>query len=439
MSCWRIASSCGARGCGPECASLLERALAASLSQLGFDASAPIGPAPEHFSGPEGARAFARAHGARFAVMLMVVIEDSSVLTGGSGQRAMANATLYVMDAARTDPPQPLYALRSVDEGDDERTALTLISRRFVQGLAPVAASWLLASDGVKALQRSTTGMEQQAAALSLRKHQRDLDARARAMREYQRDCNANEAALALADGARCVSPSCATEYAVGMLADGSAAVVHDSTALANFPLDPNSMPRRLATSERLWLVPPRGPRKLLAEAANFAARPDLSRDGRVLAFIEQRFGQQRLYVLELASLTQRSIARADAPHRSARRTSARTGRTSCTTCSTTDPAPALELASTQRTLPPQRLTEHAIDAGWAPLAPAPNAPAQLLIAALVPAESSERPSSCCSIPRAVRSSQATHSTHTRCGRSDRSLPRARPAVRASCCELGRR
>ena len=92
-----------ARGCGPECASLLERALAESLSRLGFDQSAPIGPEPERFSGPESARAFARAHGARFAVMLMVVIEDSSALAGGKGQRAMANASLYVMDAARSD------------------------------------------------------------------------------------------------------------------------------------------------------------------------------------------------------------------------------------------------------------------------------------------------------------------------------------------------
>ena len=98
------------------------------------------------------------------------------------------------------------------------------------------------------------------------------------------------------------------------MLPDGGAAVVHDSTDLATFPFEADSVARRLAGAERLWLVPRVGPRMLLAEAANFASRPDLSRDGSALAFVEQRTGYTRLYGLRLHDLERRLIEAASAP-----------------------------------------------------------------------------------------------------------------------------
>ncbi|MFI5321902.1 MAG: hypothetical protein ACHQ6V_20175, partial [Myxococcota bacterium] len=286
----------GAIGCGVPCDLHVARALADDLVSLGFDAVAPAG-----LHAPEAVRAFARDHGARFGVTLRVAVEQSTPLDD-AGQRVGANAALFVMDAESDAAPAPSQVLRGIEEAQDERTALSILAARLGRGLSPAIGSALLASEPVRAMQLDASGLEQQAAALALKRREKAVQAREDAMREYRMHCESNDEALASVEGGRCVSDGCAEDYLVGMLPGGGAAVVHDSTDQAVFPLAPDSTARGFLTSERLWLVPREGERTLLAEAANFYSRPSLSRDGSTLAFIEHRLGHARLYALDLKS-----------------------------------------------------------------------------------------------------------------------------------------
>src|SRR5262245_26220093 len=65
----------GVQGCGPSCDEKLARALSSYLSAIGFDAVAPAG-----LANVDDTRAFARAHGARFGVGLVIAVEDSEAL-----------------------------------------------------------------------------------------------------------------------------------------------------------------------------------------------------------------------------------------------------------------------------------------------------------------------------------------------------------------------
>lgn len=376
----------GVQGCNAECTARLARSLSDRLSTLGFDAAAPQGERIHAFEGPESVREFARTHGARFAVMLRVAVEGSTPLVGAAGTRVGANATLYVMDASAQGAPRPSYTLRAVDEADDESTAIALLGARFAQALFPIAGAELLGSEAIKGMLDHASGLEQQAAALAFKRRQRELREREDAIREYRLDCEANDAALGSVEDGHCVSDGCAEEYLVGLLPDGRSAVVHDSTDLALFPLEPHSTARSLVTSERLWLVPRSGPRTLLAESANFESRPDLSRDGSTLAFIEQRGGRARLYTLALHGGERRLIASAELPdHLSAPQLSADGSQLLYSLQKPQRGSLALMRASTRGAAAPERVLPEVIDARWAELTLAGQTAPNAFVAALVP------------------------------------------------------
>jgi hypothetical protein len=373
-----------ASGCGAECSAMLAYALAESLRGLGFDAAVPDGPARDAFETPAAVRAFARSRGARTAVTIALAIEDRAALASG-GTRVSANASLYVMDAARHDAPRPAYALRSVADGDDEHGALVAVARNTLRGMFPVGADALLGMRAVAALQVEASGLGQQAAALAIGKHARARDARRAAMREYAAQCAADVDALAKTPHARCVTDGCAREYAVAMLPDASAAVVHDSGDSVFFPFEPGSTPRRLPTSERLWLVARTGQRELLAEAADFELRPDLSRDGRVLAFVEQRSDQSALYALLLATRERRLIASESGAGRvSSPRLSPDGSYVLYYVQDDKQRRSALRIARTSGAAQARTLLKDAIDARWVELPAEPDAPDHLWVAALV-------------------------------------------------------
>ena len=384
----------GARGCGPECDRALAKRFARELSALGFDAVAP-GSKDGKLGGPEAVRAFARDHGARFGVMLMLAVEDSNELEDQSGRRVNANATLYVMDSARDDTPTPAFHLRSVEEGADERTALTMLARRFLEGLFPITASTLISSEPVARLLQETASMEEQAAAMAIKKRERDLLARDDAIRDYRLQCEANDELLASVSTARCVSGGCAEEYLVGVLPDGSAAVVHDSSNTAVFPLEPNSTARSFLTSERLWLAPREGERTLLAEAANFYSRPNLARDGGTLAFIERRHGQSRLYTMALSDKprTRGLVASATPPgHLSQPHLNADGTRVLYYALARPSGEAALMVVPSDGSEPGVQLLRHALDVRWAKLALSEGEPPREWVAALVPGERDASP-----------------------------------------------
>ena len=375
-----------ADGCGAECSDRLAHALAANLRALGFDAAAAPAQTGRGPRGAEATRHFGRDRGARSAIMIALAIKSSAALAGDGGRRVVADATLYVMDAAHVDAPKAVYALRSVEEADDERAALQQIARRTLQALFPVAADALLTMDAVVALQTGTRGLEQQAAAIALHGQQRALRARREAMQDYRRLCEANATALTALEGAHCVSAGCGREYAVAMLPDGSAAIVHDSTDLASFPFERDSTARRLSMSERLWLVPRAGPRRLLAEAAHFSPQPDLSRDGRVLSFVEQRPSHTRLYVLQMADLGRRLVLAATTPREvTAPRLNRDGSRVLFFELDGESGRMALGVAHTQDGRHSRHLSSDAIDARWVELSLTPDAPKRTWVAALVP------------------------------------------------------
>ncbi|MGD8860113.1 MAG: hypothetical protein PVI30_08865 [Myxococcales bacterium] len=374
----------GAQGCGGECDRMLAQQLAQRLSSVGFDAVAPH---PEGgFAGPEAVRSFAGGHGARFAVMLVVGIERAARISGAHGSRVDANAALYVMDASDRAAPEPSYMVRSVEEGDDESTARSLLARRFLDAIFPVSASTLLSTETVQTLIAEAGSMEQQAAALTMKKRARDVQARAQAIRDYQLHCEANDASLAAQPDAQCVSAGCAEEYLVGILPDGSAAVVHDSTNTPVFPLTPDSTARSFLDAERLWLVPRRGPRKLLVEAANFYSWPHLSRDGTMLAFIERRHGRSRLYTLSLEDRTRTLVASAEPPaYLSMPRLSPDGSRLLYYRLVRRHGSAALFTADSRGHAPARQLLDHALDARIFSLPGTDGGPPRPGVAALVP------------------------------------------------------
>ncbi|HEX2676536.1 MAG TPA: hypothetical protein VHM19_07845, partial [Polyangiales bacterium] len=176
------------KGCGPECDEKLARALSKNLVAIGFDAVAPAG-----LSSADDARAFARAHGARFGVGVVIAVEDSAALAQSAGTRVGANALAYVLDSASNAPARPALVMRGLEEADDSQTALRSLSSRLATGLFPGIASALLASEPVRALAEHPSGLEQQAAALELKRKQRDVIAREQAMREYKLHCEHND------------------------------------------------------------------------------------------------------------------------------------------------------------------------------------------------------------------------------------------------------
>ena len=300
------------QGCGGSCDEQLARALSKHLRSLGFDAVAPSG-----LGSADDARRFARTHGARFGVGVVIAVEDRAALLQTERTQIGANALAYVLDSVSDEPPRPAQVLRGLEEGDDGTTALRLLATRLTTGLFPGIASALLASEPVRALEQDPSGLEQQAAALELKRKRHDLEAREAAMREYRLHCEHNDELLAAAsrnDGGRCVSRGCAEEYLVGVLPGGDAAIVHDSSDTPLFPLASDSTARAFSSVEKLWLVPRDGERKLLVEAANFYSRPALSRDGSTLAFIEQRLGRARLYALDLRSGARTQLYAVDQP-----------------------------------------------------------------------------------------------------------------------------
>jgi hypothetical protein len=369
-------------GCGAPCDGQLSRALASELSGLGFDAVAPSG-----LDGPDAVRSFARDHGARFGVTMLVSVEQSTVLDDAA-QRVGANAVLYVIDARSDDPPQPSFVLRGIEEAKDERTALSFLALRLLRGLSPVIGSSLLSSEPVRALQRGASGLEQQAAALTLKKHEKNLVAREQAIREYRSHCEGNDELLSGLEGARCVSGGCAEEYLVALLPDGRAAIVHDSTDAAVFPLAPDSTARSLSTAERLWLVPRDGERKLLAEAANYYSRPDLSRDGSTLAYVEQRLGHARLYAQPLHDGPRVLVDTAAPPgHLTEPRLSADGRQLIFYAVERRGGRASLRIADVARPGSGRELLPHALDARFAELPLARGEAPRRVIAALVPAE----------------------------------------------------
>ncbi|MDH5672071.1 MAG: hypothetical protein OEZ06_07975 [Myxococcales bacterium] len=324
-----------AQGCGRRCDGPLARRLARELSKVGLDAVAPR--AERGFDGPEAVRDFAREHGARFAVMLVMAVEQRAALEAESERaleataaarpatapavgtiegaaRVGANAALYVMDVKEETAPKPSYVLRSIEDGDSERAALGILARRFADALFPVTASTLLTSEPVASLIAAAGSMEEQAAALAIKRRAADIEARREAIEDYKLRCEANDGALSVSNQERCISEGCSEEYLVGVLPDGSAAVVHDSSDHAIFPLDRNSSAQRFLGSERLWLVPFEGERRLLTEAPNFYSRPDLSTDGRWLGYLERRRGRTRLFVQPLQGGPRQQLASAESP-----------------------------------------------------------------------------------------------------------------------------
>ncbi|HMI90133.1 MAG TPA: hypothetical protein VK509_02165, partial [Polyangiales bacterium] len=192
------------QGCGPSCDERLARALSKYLAALGFDAVAPSG-----LSSIDDTREFARAHGARFGVGVVIAVEDREALRQAHGARVGANALAYVVDAMSSEAPRPALVLRGLEEGDDGATTLRLLATRLTSGLFPGIASALLSSEPVRVLEEKPSGLEQQAAALELKRKRRDLLARDAAMREYRLHCEHNDELLtasATTDGARCVS-----------------------------------------------------------------------------------------------------------------------------------------------------------------------------------------------------------------------------------------
>lgn len=299
------------QGCGRNCDEQLARALSKHLRAIGFDAVAPAG-----LGSVDDARQFAREHGARFGVGVVIAVEDRAALQRRERTQIGANALAYVRDAVSNEAP-PALVLRGLEEGADGTTALRLLATRLTTGLFPGIASALLASEPVRALEDDASGLEQQKAALELKRKRHDMLAREAAMREYRLHCEHNDELLASAsrnDGGRCVSRGCAEEYLVGVLPGGEAAIVHDSSDTPLFALASDSTARAFSSVEKLWLVPRDGERKLLVEAANFYSRPALSRDGGTLAFIEQRLGQARLYALDLHGNARRQLYAVDPP-----------------------------------------------------------------------------------------------------------------------------
>lgn len=382
----------GADGCGAECDRMLARRFAARLSELGFDAVAPQRD-DDALSGPEAVRTFAREHGARFGVMVQVAMGDSAALGPDAGQRVKAHGTLYVLDAADDTTPEPTYHLRSIEEGLDPRATRAMLAKRLLEGLYPMTASTLLSSEPVTRLLRETSSMEQQAAALVIKRRERDVEARREAIREYRLQCEANDELLATAGGARCVSDGCAEEYLVGVLPDGQHAVVHDSTNEAIFPLQPDSTARSFLTAERLWLVPREGERTLLAEAANFHSRPDLSRDGSTLAFLERRHGLTRLYAMALDTRERVLLSTTRAPtFFSKPRLSPDGSRVLYFSLAAAGGEAALMVAPVEHGAAAHQLARHALDARWVRMRADREEPERLMIAALVPGEPDAAP-----------------------------------------------
>jgi hypothetical protein len=371
------------QGCGPSCDERLARALSTYLAGLGFDAVAPAG-----LTSIDDARAFARAHGARFGVGVVIAVEDREALRQAHGAQVGANALAYVVDAISSEPLRPAFVLRGVEQGDDGMTALRLLSTRLTSGSFPGIASALMASDPVRVMEEEPSGLEQQAAALELKRKRRDLIARDTAIREYRLHCEHNDELLAVSattDGARCVSRGCAEEYLVGLLPDGQTAVVHDSSDTPLFPLAPDSTARAFSTVEKLWLVPRAGERKLLAEAANFYSRPALARDGSKIAFVEQRLGRARLYTLDLQSGARSQLYAAELPkHLSSPELSPDGKRVLFYEVDGGGGRSALrEIATAIADAQPLSLLPDAIDARFVQLALAPQEPPRTLIAAL--------------------------------------------------------
>lgn len=288
-------------GCGERCNPDLANAVAQGLSRAGLEGK------PLALTSGDVAREREAARELRAGYVIDLGVEPVLNREGLSHDRtfvvARATARLYAADGDAR-----IVAQHSVTTGMERETvgaALYAMGTSFAEMLFPDMVQALFARPDVKDAVDSQRGIEGFARTERVDRSRRALDARARIEAEYRRACAVEARGLAALErtGMHCVTPACAEEYAVGVLPDGSAAVVQVGTPSVVFPFAPDSQPTRYPGVERIDLVPlPSGARRTLATAQRVYGYPALSENGATVVYVESTSDSYGLVAIDLAS-----------------------------------------------------------------------------------------------------------------------------------------
>lgn len=154
--------------------------------------------------------------------------------------------------------------------------------------------------------QTNKTLLSAQAAALS----------REQGIERFEKACEETEERTrsSVGDTGRALTKGCGVEYPVGMLPDGSAAIVRVKTGEPYFLLETPAPVHWVNTQERLDVVPVDGsPRRVLAFAEEISGEAAVSANGKSVLFIEKALSRYGLISVDLGTF-ERSVLHVTEP-----------------------------------------------------------------------------------------------------------------------------